>query len=497
MDYNDATMEAQNYTIPQHAALGWWISLYPVFIVVGILLFVPAGALHAALPASVSSALGKHGIKESAVSVLVRDLDTHSELLSHHQDTPRNPASVMKLLTTYAALDLLGPAYTWPTRYYLNGSLRDGVLDGDLVIKGQGDPYLVKEQFWLQLSALRELGLKTIKGNLLLDNSAFDLAAHDPAAFDRQPTRLYNVGPAATVVNFNASRFRIQPVDGHIRVLLDPPVPNIEIDNQLKSDKGPCRGPEGGWSIDVRQQQGKARVVFRGRYSARCGSHDLSRVVLDSDAYLYGIFTQLWRSLGGEFAGKYGYARVEEGALPFHTAYSKSLSEVVVGTNKFSNNLLARQLLLTIGYRERGQGTTVQDGVDAILAWLREQKLEIPGLVIENGSGLSRRISITAAGLGNLLLHAAGSPYQPEFQSSFPLIGMDGTMKTRLNDMQLGGRVRLKTGYVKGVRTLAGYVRADSGRDYAVVLFISDGKVRYGNGNAIQDAFIRWVLRHG
>ena len=154
-------------------------------------------------------------------------------------------------------------------------------------------------------------------------------------------------------------------------------------------------------------------------------------------------------------------------------------------------------MLLTIGYQREGEGTTVQDGVDAVLEWLQQEGLAIPGLVIENGSGLSRRISITAGGLGNLLLHAANSAYMPEFKASLSLIGMDGTMKKRLNDMQLGGRVRLKTGYVKGVRTLAGYVRSDSGRDYAVVLFVSDGKVRYGNGNAIQDAFIRWVLGEG
>ena len=356
-------MEAQNYTIPQRRASGRWNALHRICRLLALYAALAVNSTQASLPAPVAGALGKYGIQQDAVSVLVRDLGSGKVLLSHHPDTPRNPASVMKLVTTFAALDILGPAYTWPTRYYLNGSLRDGVLDGDLVIRGQGDPYLVKEQFWLQLYALRELGLKTINGDLLIDNSAFDLPGHDPAAFDRQPTRLYNVGPSATVVNFNASRFRIQPVDGKIRVLLDPPIPNVEIDNQLKAATGPCRGPEGGWSVDVRQQSDKARVIFRGRYASRCGSYDLNRVVLDSDAYLYGVFTQLWRSLGGEIKGSYGPFRVEEDAIPYHTAYSKSLSEVVVGTNKFSNNLLARQLLLTIGYHRKGEGTRVQDGV--------------------------------------------------------------------------------------------------------------------------------------
>jgi D-alanyl-D-alanine carboxypeptidase/D-alanyl-D-alanine-endopeptidase (penicillin-binding protein 4) len=116
---------------------------------------------------------------------------------------------------------------------------------------------------------------------------------------------------------------------------------------------------------------------------------------------------------------------------------------------------------------------------------------------MENGAGLSRQILMSAAGLGKLLLHASSSQYQPEFLASFSLGGVDGTMRKRLKNMDLGGRARLKTGYVKGVRTLAGYLRADSGTDYVVVLFISDGKVNFSNGNVVQDDFIKWILENG
>ena len=451
----------------------------------------------AQLPPAVSKQLSKYKIPESSVSAIVMPLDSSLALLNHHPDKARNPASVMKLLTTYAALDILGPAYTWETQYYINGKLKGEVLEGDLVIRGGGDPYLVKEQFWLQLAALRELGVRKITGNLLIDNSAFDLPVFDRAEFDSQPTRLYNVGPSATLLNFNASRFRLRPNGSKVDVLLDPPVHNVVVNNQLKLAKGRCRGAQSGWSVDVANKEEKAYVVFRGKYRKGCGSYDLSRAVLESEPYLYGLFVYLWNNLGGEFNGKVGRAEVMEGAKPIYVGHSKPLAEVITGTNKYSNNLLARQLLLTIGHHYFGDGASVEDGIQSVQAWLKDKGMAMPALVMENGAGLSRHIQLTASDLSRLLTYAAKSPYHPEFMASFSLGGVDGTMRKRLKDSRPGVRARLKTGYVKGARTLAGYLRADSGKDYAVVLFIQNPKVNFSNGNEVQDAFIRWVLSAG
>jgi len=488
-------MNAPNYTTVSTLTLAWQ-SLRTCLSAVILVTFL-AGNAYAELPGGMRKTLGKYKIAESSVSAMVVPMELAKPLLSHNAGTPRNPASVMKLLTTFAALEILGPAHTWQTRFYINGTLKKGVLDGDLVIKGGGDPYLVQEQFWLQLAALRELGIETIKGNLLIDNTAFDLPPYDRSEFDKQPTRLYNVGPSATVLNFNASRFRIHPKDGKVEVLLDPPIQNVVINNRMKLADGACRGAQGGWSIDVAQKQSKAYVVFSGHYRKKCGSYDLRRVVLDPDAYLYGVFAYLWQSLGGKFEGGYANVEVKEGAEAIFTGESKPLAEVIAGANKYSNNLLARQLLLAIGYHYFGEGTTVEDGVNSVQAWLHDKGLIMPNLVMENGAGLSRQISMSAASLNKLLVYAANSPYHPEFMASFSLSGMDGTMKKRLENLSLGGRARLKTGYVKGVRTLAGYLRADSGKDYAVVLFISDSKVNFSNGNVIQDEFIKWVLSRG
>ncbi len=470
---------------------GW---LSPIFALLVILLCFSA---QAKLPDNVKVSLAKYKISDAAVSAMVAPLHEETPLLSHYPQTPRNPASVMKLLTTFAALDILGPAHGWQTKYYIHGTLTDGVLDGDLVIKGEGDPYLVKEQFWLHLAALREMGLKTITGNLLIDNSAFDLGPYDPSAFDQQPTRLYNVGPAATVLNFNASRFRFRPAADKIEVLLDPPIHNVVINNQLKPAAGRCRGAQNGWSMDVVQKDAKAYVAFRGKYYTQCGLYDLRRAVLDAEPYLHGLFTYLWQNLGGEFNGGFGSAQVKEDAEPIYVGSSKSLAEVINGTNKYSNNLLARQLLLSIAHHNFGEGATVADGVNSVKSWLQAKGLSMPELVMENGSGLSRQILLSAESLSSLLRYASRSAYHPEFLSSFSLGGLDGTMKKRMKKLQLGGRARLKTGYVKGVRSMAGYIRADSGKDYAVVLFIQDPKINFSNGNQVQDAFVRWVLANG
>jgi len=491
-------MNRLNYTTPdapgsvRHAPrrirYGWVLLLS---------MFAFSSVSFAALPKPVSKVLGRYKIAESSVSAVVIPLDAEVPILLHDAKHLRNPASVMKLLTTFAALEILGPAYTWKTEYYINGKLNDGVLEGDLLIKGGGDPYLVKERFWLQLVALREMGLQTVKGDLLIDNSVYDLPEFDRAKFDQQPTRLYNVGPAATLVNFNASRFGIRPKAGKVDILLDPPLQNIIVENHLIAAKGKCRGAQSGWSVDVSQRKQKSVVVFRGKYRSRCGDYNLMRSVLDSEHYLFGLFSYLWQGLGGEFDGRLRQAKLSEASKKFYTGESRPLSEVIVGTNKFSNNLLARQLLLSIGQGDAGEGTTVQDGIDTVQSWLQAQGLDMPGLVMENGAGLSRSVQLSADDISRLLKFAAKSADHPEFMASFALGGVDGTMKKRLKSLRPGGRARLKTGYVKGTRTLAGYVRADSGRDYAIVLFIEDAKVNYGNGNEVQDAFIRWVLSAG
>ncbi len=447
------------------------------------------------LPPNVLKLLSKYQIPTSAVSAQVSDLHSGQTYISHLANTARNPASVMKLITTLAALELLGPAYSWQTKYYFNGKLKDGVLNGDLVIKGHGDPYLVTEQFWLHLRALRELGLRKITGHLLIDNSAFDLPEHDPAAFDKKPYRLYNVGPSATMVNFNASRFKLVSDPPVVRIKLDPPMDSVVITDQLRLKKGKCIGQENGWRMDTKQVKHRAHVTFKGHYRSGCNSYDYRRAVLPADAYLFGLFKQLWASLGGEFDGGYAFKSVTDNAKPVYIGSGKNLSETIIGTNKYSNNLLAQHLLLTIALEHnKPHAATRRAAIKSITDWLTTKGISANSIRIANGSGLSRQITLSSNTLDTLLQAGWNSHFRPEFLSSFSLAGIDGTAKKRFRKSNAKGRVRIKTGYLRGVRTMGAYVKTDSGKWLSANLLIEHPKVNFPAGNHIQDAFIQALL---
>jgi D-alanyl-D-alanine carboxypeptidase/D-alanyl-D-alanine-endopeptidase (penicillin-binding protein 4) len=400
------------------------------------------------------------------------------------------------VLTSLAALEMLGPAYSWQTKYYLNGALKDGVLQGDLVIQGQGDPYLVAEQFWLHLRDLRELGLVKITGNLLIDNSAFDVPRHDPNAFDNSPNRLYNVGPSATLANFNATRFKLVSDGNVVRIQLDPPLENIIINDQLRLKKGKCVSQQSGWSMKSEQRQHRAYVTFSGHYKSGCGKYEYRRTVLDSDAYLFGLFKHLWQELGGELAGSYALRKVNSKVEPFYVGSGKNLAETIIGTNKFSNNLLAQHLMLTLSREaDKNQGATRGHAINIINQWLVANGIDASDLKIDNGSGLSRDITLSSSMLSDLLEVGWRSDFRPEFLASFSLAGIDGTAKKRFRNSKDPGRVRIKTGYLQGVRTMAAYIKTRKGKWLASNLLIEHKSVNYWIGNQIQDAYIQALLK--
>ena len=404
----------------------------------------------------------------------------------------------MKLVTTLAALEVLGPAYSWKTRYYLKGELANQQLAGDLIIQGGGDPYLVLEQFWRHLMGLQDRGLVVINGNLGIDNSRFAQTKYDPGKFDNSPHRLYNVGVSATLINFNASRFLFLPDGESVRVISEPALPNLIIDNQLKLGNKRCTNRENGWSHQIKEKNHQVIVRFDGQYSNRCGEFEWRRSVLSPNDYTYGTFKTTWEQLGGSLKGQGKTAEVGRDQQPFFVGGSKTLAEVISGTNKYSNNIMARQLLLTLGMDNNAASAkpaTAQAGVARIRKWLANNKALMPELVIDNGAGLSRKIQISAASLIKLLQLGWQSDYQPEFMASLSIAAVDGTTRKRLKKLNPNGRIRAKTGYLKAIRSIAGYVKGDSGTQYAVSLLIEDPKIQFWSGNGIQDVLLAWVLK--
>jgi len=308
------------------------------------------------LPESVQRILDAHKISADSFSAVVQRVDADEPLLSVNPDTSRNPASTMKLLTTFIALEALGPAYRWKTEAYLGGSLVNGTLDGDLYLKGYGDPYMVMERFWLFLRQLRQHGLTDIDGDLVIDNSFFAISPTDRGAFDGQPLRTYNVVPDAFLVNFQAISFRFNPnpAMNRVEIIADPLPVNLDIRNHIELDDGRCGGYQNGIVIAAADRTELDRVSFSGRFGSRCPEYRLSRSLLSAPTFAYGVFRGLWEESGSSLEGTLRVAEVPEGLEPFHVMQSVPLSDIIRSVNKWSNNVMARHLLLTVGVERFG-----------------------------------------------------------------------------------------------------------------------------------------------
>ena len=442
-------------------------------------------------PPAVAQALRAVGIPASSIGIFVQEIGTSRPLLSVNPAASLNPASTMKLVTTYASLELLGPAYRWRTEAYLGGPLRDGTLDGDLVLKGYGDPKLTLESFWLLLRDLRARGLKDIRGDLVIDRSHFATGDYDASRFDGDALRPYNVGPDALLVNFKAIRFHFSPESerGAVRVFAEPRI--VEVASALRLTETPCGEWRDRMKADFQSLGPVAKATFTGSYSASCAERDWHVAMLAPTQYAGSLFRLLWAELGGSVSGSTRDGLAPLQGKPFASIESPSLSEVVRDINKFSNNVMARQLYLAIAADQAGAPATAANAQRAIKAWLAKKGLDFPELVIENGAGLSRIERISAQSLTALLVAAFRSPVMPELVASLPLIAVDGTMRRRMKSESIAGQAHIKTGALADVRAISGYVLDRSGRRYAVTMIVNHPNAQ--QSQAAQDALLNWI----
>jgi len=462
-----------------------------LFLICLVLLPLFAHADILPLPAGVRSALNVRDVPHDSLSIHVEDVDTGEVVLQWLAGEPRNPASTMKLLTTLVALDTLGPAYRWKTNVYALGEISDGRLDGDLLLRGQGDPFLVTERVWQMLRAIRRLGIDEITGDLLIDDSYFDTGDYDPGAFDRRPLRAYNVAPNALLMNFKVVRYWFEPNGSKVTVRLDPALDNLRIDNRLRVVKAPCRGYQRGIAITTNADNDE--VIFSGRFPSGCRRYAMDRTVLTHNEFAYGLFKTLWQESGGVFEGGWKNATASDEDEPVLSFESLPLADMITSVNKHSNNVMARQLLYTLSAEVLGAPGTESGGREVISSWLSDNKLELSKLAVENGAGLSRESRITAADMAMLLRFAWKQPYMPEYLASMSLTGVDGTLSRRFRNSDLAGKAHLKTGSLDHVTAIAGYLQSRSGRRFAVVALQNFEDIHRGPGEEVQEALLRWL----
>ncbi len=454
----------------------------------------PKPASPAELPPAIAEIFAKAQVPAEAIAIVVKEVGAREPLISINADRPMNPASVMKLVTTYAGLELLGPAYTWKTEVYVAGDLRGSTLTGDLVLKGSGDPKLTVERFWMLLKQLRERGLRTITGDLVLDRSFFAEPYHDPAKFDGETTRAYNVGPDALLMNFKTVRFQFAPAVDDRSVSISPDVKpaQIEIVNRTRLVDAPC----GDWreriKLDVQTvTPTQIKMIFTGNYPRRCGESTWNISLLDHARFVGGVFANMWGDVGGIWKGAVRLAPAPADARLIATTESPPLGDMVRDINKFSNNVMARQVYLTLSGEIDKQPATSARSLEIVRGWLKRKGIAAPELVIENGSGLSRIERISAASLSQVLDAAWRSPTMPEFISSMSLVGVDGTFRRRLRTDVVAGSAHMKSGTLNDVRALAGYVLAADERRYSVVMMVNHSNALLTQ--AAQDALVQWV----
>jgi serine-type D-Ala-D-Ala carboxypeptidase/endopeptidase (penicillin-binding protein 4) len=445
------------------------------------------------LPQPVRAALKNHKVDAAGVSIFVQAVDADAPLLAFNDDIPRSPASVIKLLTTYAALDILGPAFQWQTEVWTTGRLRDGRLEGDLVLRGGGDPGLSTERFWTLLREIRARGITEIAGDLVIDETLFAPIEGTPGDFDRQPFRAYNVPPHAMLVNSNAVELRITRQGDTVGTYLDPPLYDFRVENRITTRPGACAGFQRGVTFDLPAGLDGRHVVLGGAFPGGCTDYSLWRAVLPAPQYADALFRELWRQLGGRIEGGLRVEPVPEGARKLLSYRSLPLAEQVRHINKWSNNPMTRHLLLTIGIAHGGAPGTPEKGREALAAWAERRGLEFPGIFIDNGSGLSRHTRITVGGLGRMLLDAWMHPHMAELMSSMPIAALDGTLRSRFHG-EMAGRLYLKTGRLEDVSALAGIISSRSGKRYVVAIIVNAPHADGGSGAAVQDAVLQWTF---
>jgi D-alanyl-D-alanine carboxypeptidase/D-alanyl-D-alanine-endopeptidase (penicillin-binding protein 4) len=476
-----------------------------------------AGAVLAqSLPAPIESALAHARIPRESVSLLVVPAEANPAAparLSHRAGSTMNPASVMKLVTTYAALDLLGPAYVWSTPVYLDAGVQDGTLQGNVFIQGQGDPKLVLERLWLLLRRLQGLGIQTIAGDVVLDRSAFDIPAIDPASFDGEPLRAYNAAPDALLINYKSVAMTFTPhaASRSASVQLDPPLYGVQMQTSVPlgatARGAECDDYRSALQADYSQPQ---RIRFLGYYPAACGPKTWSVAYADPDSYALRALQGLWLEMGGKIQGSVRYGSLPASlaqASPSFEITSPTLSDIIRDINKYSNNVMAQQLFLTLG-RARPEWalepqttelpsdpSTGAGSFKAARAVVRQwwktriSPHDLP--VLDNGAGLSRHERISAQGLALLLQAAYRSPWMPEFISALPIVGIDGTLQHH----KTPASAHLKSGSLVNVLARAGYVDAASGKRYILVALINHPLASSPGARAVVDALLDWTAK--
>lgn len=452
---------------------------------------IPAQA--AALPGELTRALREAQIPLDAVAFIIQPVDAKNPALAHRPELAMNPASVMKVLTSVVALEKLGPAYVWKTEVWAVGEVKHRTLYGDLVIKGYGDPTLTLERLWLLQREIKSRGIDAIQGHLILDTRHFDLPVMDAGLFDGEPLAAYNALPGALLTNYNVATFKLNVVGDAVSITSDLNLPELTLTSQVVPDDAGC----GDWKErlgPIRLEATRQELVFEGRYARDCGEKQLNLNVYEPAHHFGATFRALWKESGGELTGGTLFGAAPSDIPAMISFPSIPLAEALRNLNKFSNNLMTRNVFLTLGVAHGGAPATLEKSSQAISVWLAENNIAAPELVLENGAGLSRIERISARTLGRVLQAAHASPFFSELESALPIVAVDGTLRRRFTDTPFASRAHLKSGTLQDVRALAGYIFNRDGKRMIFVMLVNHAHAEHAE--LAQRALLTWAYHY-
>lgn len=444
------------------------------------------------LPPAVDQAIQESPLNRQSISLWIAPVDGGSPLVDYHSNTLRTPASVAKLITSGVSLYLLGENYRWKTDFYTDARITNNVLTGNLYIKGHGNPYLVEEALMDMVIELRNMGINHIQGDVILDNSYFINTLENPDFFDGHGLEPYNALPNALSINFRTIELIFDNQQGKIRITSNPQLTYTDIQNNMTFNKAKrCRGK--GFRPIIEVDNSRDLIIVSGAMSRQCKHQSMKKVLTDAGDLFYGHFKQAWLLSGGTISGKWHYGRLPPTAKRLYSGQSKPLYEQIAAMNKHSNNLMTRQLFLTIGAELTQPPATLPKARAIVLNKLQALGIKTHGLFIDNGSGLSRKSKITAKQLGQFLLSMQDPRVKLFFEQSLAIVGVDGTLRRRLRNTPVAGNAIGKTGTLKNAKSVAGYLTAQSGKKYAYVMLFNGPKARAGR--PLMDNIMQWLYQ--
>ncbi len=447
-----------------------------------------------ALPQSIEAFIKHSTIAQKDVSIYIKEVGTNGRtIVSHNAFTARTPASVIKVLSTYASLLKLGFNYRFPTKFYTTGSLQNGILHGDLIVKGFGDPTLNAKDLNEMVNKIRAHGIRNITGYIVIDRSYFRVGTKDSSGFDEHPYSPYNAMPDAMMFNERISTICVTPNKNDIsKKSADG---SYTIVNKLQRVNKPCKGRYSWPGIKIDKTKVMPNVLLQGKISQRCGTRNICKVVTKPYLSFYYALKDALKKEGIVVAGNMRLRKVPENAHLLFTHYSRSLEKIVSKTAKKSNNLYARHLLLALGAKVYGAPATVDKGRRAVAHILKQHgALGLDLLQIDNGCGLSRSAKLSAKLLTGVLDNAF-ERYGQRWMNTLSIAGVDGTIKKRFRGAVVKNRAWMKTGTLKRVKNIAGYVKSLSGQLYEVVILVNSNR---GNWRAsqLQNEIIKWLVKY-